>query len=238
MIKNETENICPFRGGVHQLNLQLFADTTSTKVKVDNPYEFELLKSIIVSGEVEVYQKVYKSSDLSYYAQKNVANYKTVTTLPEANLTYLQSGLQPTSTYHAFANCAALTELPRLDLDTSKLTSFDQVFVNCSSLKEIDISNYDFSNVSNLYQCFYNCSSIEVINMEGVDTSKVSSFGAMFANCTNLTTIKGTLDMKSCSSYWNMFGGCTKLTGVKIKNPPSNLAGDGKLKSSQYEIVS
>ena len=84
---------------------------------------------------------------------------------------------------------------------------------------------------------FDSCSSLTSLDVSNFNTSKVTNMRYMFYRCRSLTTIKGTIDMKSCADYGYMFYNCSKLRGVKIKNPPAGFDGAG-LSSSQYTIVS
>lgn len=189
------------------LDLQLFSS-------VSNPYTFTLDGNYSVSASIEE-----DLLDLSYYASRNIANYYGITEIPKKHLDYLNSGLCPGNMKSMFDGCKKLQIIPKLNIDTSKVTNMGSMFG------------------SSPYNSYEGCESLTSVDLSNFDTSNVTDMGDMFYYCKNLTTIKGTIDMKSCTNYSYMFNFCSKLKGVKIKNPPSGFNGAG-LSSSQYTIVS
>ena len=151
-----------------------------------------------------------------------------------------------------FTDCYKLTTLDVSKWDTSKVTNMALMFADCYALATLDVSKWNTSKVTNMSHIFDRCDKLTTIDISNWDTSKVKYFGTMFNN-TNLTTIKGTIDMKSAdTTFWNtdavdlnkrdtnqkMFENCTKLKGVKIKNPPADFETYSGLTKDQYEIVS
>lgn len=124
--------------------------------------------------------------------------------------------------------------------DTSEVTNMFCAFYGCTNFTTLDLSNFNTSNVisNGMMQMFQNCSKLTSLDLSSFVTSKMVNMSSMFNNCSNLTTIKGTIDMKSCKYCYNMFYNCPKLTGVKIRNPPSDFESKSGLSSSQYTIVS
>lgn len=235
------------------LDLQLFSS-------VSNPYTF------ILDGNYNINATIESSLvDLSSYVPNSIYNFNTITSIPQENLDYLQSGLCATDMREMFYNCKQLVSIPKLNIDASQCKNMYYMFYNCSSLTSIDLSNLrpsdklknitsmfykctklEFANLSNfnttsitdLYEIFYYCSSLISVNLTGWNTSNVTRFNRMFMGCENLETIEGIIDMKNCETYYQMFYNCSKLKGVKIKNPPSGFKNASGLKSSQYTIVS
>ena len=77
--------------------------------------------------------------DCTDYASKNIANYATVTEIPDADITEIKRN-EVTNYSNAFAGMAALTSTPKFD--TSQATSIAGMYKNCKALKEVDyISN-------------------------------------------------------------------------------------------------
>lgn len=211
---------------------------------VSNPYTFTLESNINSSASINQ----FTTANLSGYAQRNIPNYQSVTSIPKANLDYLQSGLKATDVSGMFNNCYKLSNIPKLGIDTSSCTNFQNVFSGCSSLTSLDISEWNSSNVTNMSQMFIRCqsltsldlrnfnvskvtnmnetfdecSSLVTIDISSWDTSSVNNFYCIFYGCYNLTTINGVLDLRSVGTDSHriqwMFDGCTKLYNVKIKN--------------------
>ena len=70
---------------------------------------------------------------------------------------------------------------------------------------------------------FSNCIKLVTLDISNWDTRRVTNMKNMFAQNDKLTTITGTLDLRSCTDYKDIFSGCTKLTMVKVKNLPVNI---------------
>ena len=145
------------------------------------------------------------------YAENNVANYQTVTTLPQTNIEYLTniepsadasfvfnncsnltslSGVEQTwdtsnvtDMHYMFYNCQALTSVNVSNWNTSKVKTINKMFQNCIALTSLDLSNFDTSNVTNMQSMFYNCNHLISLYLSNWDTSKVSSMSYMFYNC-------------------------------------------------------
>ena len=137
------------------------------------------------------------------YARKNIANYETITTIPQENIEYLSSGLVANNCENMFENCKTLTSIPwnEFDIDTSQVTDMRYMFQNCFALTSLNLSNFD--------------------------TSKVTSMRNMFCLCSKLQEIicPNGFDLSSCTVISNMFYGCTSYNGepLHFKNVPRAL---------------
>ena len=93
-----------YGGGVNRsnkeniLDLQLFSSVSS-------PYTFTLDGDYTASANIIKLQLV----DLSWYARDNISNYQTVTSIPQSNLNYLNSGLYASNMESMFDSCKKLT---------------------------------------------------------------------------------------------------------------------------------
>lgn len=189
-------------------DLQLFG-------RVSNPYTFTMDGNYTTNASIKV-----QLVDLSYYARDNISNYKTVTSIPQSNLNYLQSGLHASDMGHMFYECEKLTTIPKLNIDTSKCTSIWYMFLGCTSLTSLDVSNFDTSSCSLIYHTFYNCKSLKSLNASGFDFRKASNAQYMFAYCESLTTLNVS-NWKNTSNITNMngiFQNCSSLTTIDISS--------------------
>ena len=235
-------------------NIQKFAYR-----EVSNPYEINPVKKNY-NAKADVTSALV---DLSYYAQRNIPDYENVTSIPQENLDYLNSGLVASSIKAMFGNCYKIQFIPKLSINTSQCNDMSLMFNSCNVLKSLDISDFDTKKVTNMRWMFrfcrllttldlsnFNtsevndmnnmfsvCNSLTTLDISNFDTSNVTDMSMMFSSCSSLLKIDGIIDMKSCTNYGGMFGSCSKLSGVKIKNPPEGFDGAG-LSSDQYEIVS
>lgn len=69
-------------------------------------------------------------TDLQFYARDNIADYETITEIPQQNLEYLNSGLLATNIGYLFYECQALESVPQLNIDTSNISDIYIAFLN------------------------------------------------------------------------------------------------------------
>lgn len=85
-----------------------------------------------------------------------------------------------TSLNQVFYNCSKLKYINATSWDTSKVTNMNSMFSNCTNLETLDLSSWDVSNVVTLQGAFNNCSKLKSINTDGWDTSKVTNLNSTF----------------------------------------------------------
>jgi surface protein len=121
-----------------------------------------------------------------------------------------------------FNDCHALTTLNLSTFDWSSLegTGIAQMFENCISLKTITgLERIDTSRVTSLQELFSNCSSLESLNIASWDVSKVDYGSKTFYNCSKLQTLDlSGWDISSCTVFTDMLQGLTSLKMLKVGN--------------------
>ena len=202
---------------------------------VSNPYTIDRLNDdFTIAGNIQ-----RTLVDLSYYARDNIANYETITKIPQKNIEYLSSGLAASSCESMFNGCKKLTSIPwgdfnidisectslrymfwycgvnnlNLYMNTSKVTDMYSMFRNCNNLTKVDfMSSFDTSSVTDMGFMFYYCESLTSLDISNFDTSKVTSMFSMFENCKSLRkiTCPDGFDMSSCTDVARMFSGINK----------------------------
>lgn len=96
------------------------------------------------------------------------------------------SRIRPVSTSWWFANASNCTSIDLTNLDTSLVTSMDQMFAYCSSLKSIDISGFRADSLTNTSYMFTWCDGLETIySSDQFDTSQVTNSSQMFSYMSN-----------------------------------------------------
>ena len=112
-----------------------------------------------------------------------------------------------------------LKTLDLSDLDTSQVTSMNELFYQCSNLESLDISNLDTSNITNTSWLFSGCSSLQTLDLSSLDTSKVTNMSYMFQNCSSLQTLDlSSLDTSKVTNMFMLFYGCKKLETLDLSN--------------------
>ena len=124
-----------------------------------------------------------------------------------------------TSMNQMFHNCSNLTSLDLSEFDTSNVTSMNQMFHNCKNLTSLDLSEFDTSNVTNMNQMFAGCSGLTSLNVSEFDTSEVTNMNQMFTSCSKLTSLDiSGFDTGEVTSMSNMFYNCSNLTSLDLSN--------------------
>ena len=192
-----------------KFNLQRFAT-------VDNPYIDNLEERLEISSLIK---KALVS--LTYYARDNIANYQTITTIPQENIEYLSGGLAASSCICMFENCKQLTSIPwnEFDIDTSKVTNMTSMFQNCEALTSLNLSSFDTSKVTNMRYMFYNCIALTSLDLSNFDTSKVTNMSSIFNSCNALTSLNlSSFDTSQVTSMFSMFNSCNALKEIICPN--------------------
>ena len=208
MVKGKASS---YMGGGYKraFDLQRFA-------QVDNPYEFDIDNNKLVDIDTQ-----RTLADLSYYARNNIANYQTVTEIPQENIEYLGSGLIATNIDSIFSSCRALTSIPwnEFDIDTSQVTDMRYMFYYCSALTSLDLSNMDTSQCTDMSSMFQYCNALTGLNVSNFDTSQVTDMYSMFSECYLLTNLDlSNFNTSQATSMYGMFSVCKSLTSLDLSN--------------------
>ena len=214
--------------------------------QVSNPYLFnpkENYSSYSTLKESYNYDGVYGPIpdengfvDLTDYASLYITDYETVTSIPEENQKYLDSGILPTNMTRAFYGLLACTKIDISNINTAYCTSMYNMF-GCSDkdtlvlneiiglknknvqrlenvyymfqdvLCDIDISGWNTVSLKSTNKMFYAYKGSN-INISGMNTSNVTDMSYMFAHATSLLTINLTnIDTSNVVNMNYMFSG-------------------------------
>ena len=147
-----------------------------------------------------------------WYNTANVKNNVTTVIFDETFQYY-----KPTSCFAWFNGFTQLSTITGTEyLNTSEVTSMNNMFYGCSSLKTIDFSKQSTSNVTNMNGMFNGCSSLEVADLKGLEVTNVTNMYRMFYNCSSLTTImvaNAGWNTDKVTNSGQMFYQCSKLIG-------------------------
>lgn len=114
---------------------------------------------------------------------------------------------QVTSMENMFSSCGGLASIPTLN--TSQVTSMKKMFSGCHKLAFIPA--LDTSKVTNMQYMFNNCGSLTTI--PALNTSQVTNMDHMIYGCTRLYTIPA-LDTSKATNTTAMFRSCTNLAFI------------------------
>ena len=95
-----------------------------------------------------------------------------------------------TTLENMFASCQALETIDLSTFNVSLINNIKGIFYGCSSLKTLDLSSWNITGANSTYQMFYNCRSLEDLDISGLDMSRMTQINVMFYNCINLTNLK------------------------------------------------
>lgn len=118
---------------------------------------------------------------------------------------------QVTSMENMFNGCKNLCEIPLID--TSNVTSFYYTFASCSNLTKIAL--LDTSKVITMNTAFLSCKSLEEIPL--FNTSSVTDMTNTFSGCSAIKQVP-LLDVSNVTTMNSTFSGCTSLTELPQLN--------------------
>ena len=160
-----------------------------------------------------------KTVSLDNYASNNIADYQTVTSVPQTNIDYLNSGLAVISAQNAFKDCKNLTSFSGINFDMSKCTKAVSMFEECRSLISLDVSNWNTSNVIDMWNTFRNCQALTFLDVSNWNTSNVTRMIFMFDSCKAITSLNvSNWDTSNVIDMYAMFQYCSSLTSLDISN--------------------
>ena len=116
-----------------------------------------------------------------------------------------------------FCWCDKLKSIDLSNFKTSKVTSMKSMFANCQSLTSLDVSTFNTSNVTNMIYMFNECQGLTALDIRHFDTSKVTDMAYMFSGCRSLTSIDVSHFNTANVTRMNlMFNYCTALTTLDL----------------------
>ena len=124
-----------------------------------------------------------------------------------------------TSLKRAFNNRYMMASLTKFDLDTSNVTTMNNMFHGCNGNESIiDVSLMDTSNVTDMSYMFDYCSHVKELKYN-LNTSKVTDMTSMFQNCSEVKTLDvSNFDTSKVTNMGSMFSGCSGLTSLDVSN--------------------
>ena len=163
----------------------------------------------------EVYNKIQKAYD-NMEPRVLTDNDKTIDKniyfiLTNTDGNVLLDTSQVTSMENMFNGCKNLCEIPLID--TSNVTSFRYAFANCSNLTKIAL--LDTSKVTTMDSAFVSCKSLEEIPL--FNTSSVTNMTNTFFGCSAIKQVP-LLDISNVTIMNSTFSRCTSLTELPQLN--------------------
>ncbi|WP_294762456.1 MucBP domain-containing protein [uncultured Lactobacillus sp.] len=119
-----------------------------------------------------------------------------------------------------FVWLSGLTEIEGLDqVDTSEVTTMNQMFNSCESLEHLDLSNFNTAKVTAMNSMFAGCYKLSNVDLHSFDTSKVTDMCFMFFGCTSLTSLDlSNFNTAKVTAMYSMFGNTNSLTSLDLSN--------------------
>ncbi|MBR3003229.1 MAG: BspA family leucine-rich repeat surface protein [Clostridia bacterium] len=109
----------------------------------------------------------------------------------------------------------SLLELNLSSFDTSNVTNMSNMFCNCKQLQQINFKNFDTSNAENMFNMFYGCTALTKLDLSSFNTSKVTNFSQMFRGCSSFEILDiSSFTLDSLTTAVGMFGWCGKLKTI------------------------
>lgn len=155
---------------------------------------------------------------------------------------------QPRELFESFKNQSKISTLIINNLDTSNVTTMENMFYQCYGLEHLEMLHCKTSNISNLSSMFMYCSKLSNCKLS-FDTTAVVNASNMFSRCTSLIELDissfntpnlinannfiyrctnlisldiSNLDLSKVSSYYNVINTCNKLETIYMRKCNDN----------------
>ena len=203
----------------------------NTKMMATNNYSGDLwnrkqdtVTKIVFQDSINKIEGESESWDISSAKNKTVmARLVPNTDDTTTNTLYIQGNGGVIANYNSsnlFCNFSKLTEIENINLlDTSNVTTMNDMFEYCGNLINLDLSSFDTSNVTNMRGMFDGCSKLTNLDVSKFDTSNVTNMSHMFSECNSLTSLDvSNFDTSKVTSMYEMFSECSSLTSLDVSN--------------------
>lgn len=121
-------------------------------------------------------------------------------------------------TVNIFRSLKNATRIDMDPIDTSAVTTMEDMFQYCSKVKSLNLSKFDTSNVTNMSGMFFRCDGVKSLDLSHFDTSKVTDMSFMLS-CKNIESWDlSKFDTSKVTNMNYMFGYCTKLNSLDISS--------------------
>lgn len=116
-------------------------------------------------------------------------------------------------------NSEMLIEVNFNGLNTSNVTTLQQMFHNCPNLICVDFTGFNTANVQDMRGLFEGCSSLETIDLSSFSSEDLRNISDMFKDCQMLKELDlSNLTMKNLYYMDGAFNGCSNLETLNISN--------------------
>ena len=181
-----------------------------------------VIKSVRINGTIKANGSLNHMFDGSWTTQNAQGNTITVgghTALTSIDLSGLDTS-RVTSMNDMFYRCSALTTLNLGEnFSTSNVSSMVNMFGNCESLTSLDVSHFDTSKVTNMQGMFAGCKKLTSLDVSHFNTSKVVDMSRMFSYCEELTSLDVShFDTSEVTNMGDMFYYCRSLTSLDVSH--------------------
>lgn len=124
----------------------------------------------------------------------------------------IDNGIRPTAIRFWFENFFNCTSLRLNKLDTSLVTSLENLFCNCYNATRIDVNDWNVTNVISMRHTFIRCQSMRTIDISKWHVPFNTSLHNTFGNDINLESILFSFNTSNVIDFALTFYECSKLT--------------------------
>ena len=195
--------------------------------KVSNPYNLEIKDDYNSYAEIKKsynYDGVYGPIpdengfvNLDYYARDYIADYANVTSIPEENQKYLDSGILPISMNNSFSGLTMCTEIDLSKLNVSHCKKMNYLFyksdskdIEVPSMNIIGIEDWNTISLENIDNLLSGTKSTNELNLSKWNVTNVISLINCFDDTEDIPSLNlSNWNLAKFNTFNNLFGGYT-----------------------------
>ena len=104
-------------------------------------------------------------------------------------------------------------------INSSLVTSTNQMFKDCNSIKEINLENFETSLIEYMTEMFSGCSQLHSLDLSYFNTSSVKNMNNMLSGCSSLEYLDiSSFDSNNLKDFTNMFSGADIIKYINLFN--------------------
>ena len=174
--------------------------------------------SVVAWVEEDTMYVTARNGNKIYAVGKGIGIFTGCANLTSIDLTWLDT-TYITTMQEMFAGCESLQTIEFGDFNTSKVTNMSGMFEGCRSLTALEVATWDTGNVTYMNYMFKWNESLTTLDLSGWDTSNVETMAGMFYGCHAIEFINlDDWNTSNVTSMHEMFAWCEKLRVLDLSS--------------------